>query len=506
MLLGARGNSGVILSRIFAGIADALEGRETSDVKTMCHAFEEGVKKAYGAVSTPVEGTILTVYREAAEYVSKNRDRYTTFEELFDDFLAETRRSLERTPQLLKVLREAGVVDSGGAGLYYIIEGMKKALDSEELGTVTEESEGASETYALVNNDSTDRLEEDGTVYGYCTEFLLQLMASKSHGTSLKIEQVEKWLKGIGGDSIVAFRDGDIVKVHVHTRNPGKVLEHFQKYGEYLKLKIENMTLQNKNVHIRNNFPSVGEKADEENRKAGADAVEKAPVLTVEKPVSEYAFVAVAAGDGLSQVFRDGGADCVVDGGQSNNPSAQTFIEAFKTVRATTIVVLPNNKNIILTANQAAELYTDSKVVVFPSRTVGEGYAALACADSSSTVSPDEMLKMMEESSAGVATGYVSKAVRDSATGSIKVTAGDYVGFEGGEILSDDKDIEKAAEGLCEKLSAGEHDLVIVLSGENRTEEDAEKLCNRLSAKFPGTEFAPAAGGQPIYDFIMIFE
>ncbi len=509
MLLGARGNSGVILSRIFAGLAKGFEGAASVDVRELGAAFDSGVTEAYGAVSVPVEGTILTVLKDSVAFANKNLTAESTLQSYFDDFNRELKRSLERTPDLLDVLREAGVVDSGGAGLYYIIEGMRKALDSEE-----EDIREANETlensdYALINdkNGVTDRLDEnDKEAFGYCTEFLLQVMPSKCHGKVPKIEQVEKWLTSIGGESIVAFMEGDIIKVHVHTRTPGKVLDHFQKYGEYLKLKIENMTLQNKNVHIRNNFPSVGEKADEENRKAGADAVEKAPVLTVEKPVSEYAFVAVAAGDGLSQVFRDGGADCVVDGGQSNNPSAQTFIEAFKTVRAKTIVVLPNNKNIILTANQAAELYTDSKVVVFPSRTVGEGYAALACADSSSTVSPDEMLKMMEESSAGVATGYVSKAVRDSATGSIKVTAGDYVGFEGGEILSDDKDIEKAAEGLCEKLSAGEHDLVIVLSGENRTEEDAEKLCNRLSAKFPGTEFAPAAGGQPIYDFIMIFE
>ncbi|MBO7401889.1 MAG: DAK2 domain-containing protein [Lachnospiraceae bacterium] len=501
MLLGARGNSGVILSRIFAGIADALEGVITSDVQTMCRAFEEGVKKAYGAVSTPVEGTILTVYREAAEYVSANREKYTTFEELFEDFLAETRRSLERTPELLKVLKDAGVVDSGGAGLYYIIEGMRKALDSEDQELKEAEETLSNSDYALVNSKEgiSERLDEkDEAAFGYCTEFLLQVMPSKCRGKVPSITQVEKWLIGMGGESIVAFSEDDIIKVHVHTRNPGKVIEHFQKYGEYLKLKIENMTLQNKSVTIRNNFP----KAEGDAKPEKADG----PVLTLEKTKQKYAYVAVAAGEGLVQMFKEGGADAVVDGGQSNNPSAEHFIECFKTLNAENIIVLPNNKNIILTAQQAAELYDGAKVSIFPSKTVGEGYAALMCADVNSTDTPEDMLAAMQGCAKGVETGYVSKAIRDSATGSVKVTAGDYVGFANGEILSDSADINEAAVALCESLGASSHDVVIVVCGQERTGEEGAKLCEKLSAKFPKTEFAPAPGGQPIYDYILIFE
>ncbi len=494
MLLGARGNSGVILSRIFAGIADALEGEISSDVQTMCKAFEQGVKKAYGAVSTPVEGTILTVYREAAEYVSANREKYSNIEELFVDFLAETRRSLERTPELLKVLKDAGVVDSGGAGLYYIIEGMCKALADEKMPEDVYPDETPDLENKLVNSTVTTKLDDsESTVYGYCTEFLLQLLPSKLEGKTLEISTVEKWLTGIGGNSIVAFKEDDIVKVHVHTRNPGKVIEHFQRYGEYLKLKIENMTLQNKSATVKNNF-KVSEKPDE------------APVLTAEKPKKKYAFVTVAAGDGLVTMFREGGADAVVNGGQSNNPSTEDFLKAFEGINAENIVVLPNNKNIILTAKQAAELYTGANVTVFPSKTVGEGYGALAAVEMDPEASLEELLAEMQSMTEGIETGYISKAVRDSASGEVAVKTGDYVGFKGSDILSDSEDLFKATIEMCRKMNISAHDIVITAYGAGQTEEDAKALCAALSKEFPRTEFAPVFGGQPVYDYILIFE
>ncbi len=481
MLLGARGNSGVILSRIFAGIAEGLEGVSEADVSTINTAFLRGKEQAYSAVSNPVEGTILTVLREAVEYAGGRIDGNSTVESYFDDLVSELKRSLERTPDMLGVLKEAGVVDSGGAGLVYIAEGMKDAL----TGVV-----GAAGTHHAVGDKAAKPIDvsaftEDSVLeYGYCTEFLLRLQNSKTGG-KFDVDGFSRWLNE-NGESVVVFRDGSIVKVHIHTMTPGEILNHCQKYGEFLTLKIENMMLQHSVTEIKNNY-----KNDE-------------PTLRV-KPHKKYGIVVVASGDGIKETFLSLGADEIVDGGQSMNPSAADFIRAFDNINADVIFVYPNNGNIIFTAQQAAELYGKADIRVIRSRTIGEGYSSLSMLDYSSG-DTDAIIAEQEEIIAGVVTGTVSKAIRDTVMDGVEVREGDYIGFAGDVIYVDDSDGVRAAETLCDKLNAGGYDVILLICGSETTDDDAKRLCISLQEKYKRTEVIMINGGQPVYDYIIVLE
>ena len=476
MLLGARGNSGVILSRIFAGIAKGFLGAESADVKLLGEAFMNGVEEAYGAVSVPVEGTILTVYKDAVEFANSCIDENTTIETYFDNLTEELRRSLDRTPSLLAVLREAGVVDSGGAGFVYIAEGMKKALLGEIEGEMNDHTAPAAKKIDLSSFNADSELK-----YGYCTEFLLQLLNSKTDTSNFDIDGLTSYLNAVG-DSVVCFLEGTIVKVHVHTLAPGDVLNHCQQYGEFLTLKIENMTLQHNETIIRNRF--------EEHLK---------------KPHKKYAIVSVASGEGIKNTFLSLGADAVVDGSQSMNPSAQDFVKAFEKIDAETIFVFPNNGNIVLTAKQAAELYKAADVRVIPSKTIGEGYSAISMLDTSSG-DTDAIIAEAMECISGVVTGLVSRAVRDTEKDGVSVKCGDYIGFVGDTIYNDSSDRESAALGLAEKLDAGKYDVVLLICGAQVASDESEKLYKTLCEKYKRTEFIMIDGGQPIFDYIIILE
>ena len=475
MLLGARGNSGVILSRIFSGISRGLEGLDNADIDSLCRALEYGIDEAYGALAAPVEGTILTVYKDAVRKARENITEKSTLESFFGDFVEESRRSLERTPELLEVLREAGVVDSGGAGLTYIAEGMRLALDCDSV------EEHVSQTSAAKRVD-IDKFTSDSVLeYGYCTEFLLRLQNAKCDVDSFDVGQLIAFL-GTVGDSIVCFKDGSVVKVHVHTMTPGKVLDHCQKFGEFLTLKIENMTLQH-NETVKN-------------------AAYVPPKKSAHK---KFAVVSVASGEGLRRIFADLGCDEVVNGGQSMNPSAADFIAAFDRVNSDTIFVFPNNSNVILTARQAASLYKDSDVRVLPTKTVGEGYAAISMLEYPEG-DVDETVAALEEIIASVVTGFVSRASRESEKDGVDVREGDFIGFEGGRILVDDGDREKTLLALCEKLDAGKFDVMLVIRGENVSKEEAGEVCKELLATYKRTEIISLDGGQPIHDYIIILE
>ncbi|MBO4420179.1 MAG: DAK2 domain-containing protein [Oscillospiraceae bacterium] len=322
MLLGARGNSGVILSRIFAGIAHGLSGVEKADLPTFSRAFSQGVEEAYRAVSVPVEGTILTVYKEAVAFASGRLNEGSSFESFFSDFLAELHSSLERTPELLAVLKEAGVVDSGGAGFIYIAEGMKNALTG---GESSAPSPSAAQ-HSAQGPDISLFTEDSELSFGYCTEFLLRLQRSKVDLEAFDLNEILEWLNQ-AGDSVVCFRDGSIVKVHIHTKTPGEILNRMQRYGEFLTLKIENMTLQHQETQIQNRYTPP-----------------------TRKPHKAYGIVTVASGAGIRDTFFRLGCDGVVEGGQSMNPSADDFLRAFGEINADTILVFPNNGNVILTA------------------------------------------------------------------------------------------------------------------------------------------------------------
>lgn len=476
MLLGARGNSGVILSRIFAGIAKGLDGVESADVPTLDKAMHSGVKESYSAVSVPVEGTILTVYKDAVRFASMRISKASTMESYFDDLLFELKRSLERTPDLLDVLREAGVVDSGGAGFIYIAEGMRRALDG-ELAELAEGFEARSGKNVDLNAFTEDSVLE----FGYCTEFLLRLQRSKVDIENFDLEGLIRWLNSVG-DSVVAFREGSVVKVHVHTMKPGDIINHVQQYGEFLTMKMENMTLQHNETH--------GSKDFEPRRR---------------KPHKPYGIVSVAAGKGIKDAFVSLNCDVVVDGGQSMNPSAEDLISAFKEINADVIFVFPNNSNIIMTANQAASLYKDAEVRVVPSKTIGEGYAAISMLDTSSN-DPDAIIAELEEVIAGVVTGIVSQAVRDTSRDGVEVRKDDYIGFVGDKIYTDSADRTEASLGLIEALRAQRYDIMIIVAGESVPAEETDAFYRQLRQKYRRTEIIVIDGGQPIYDYIIILE
>ncbi len=474
MLLGARGNSGVILSRIFAGIAEGFLGCESVDVRAFAEALEKGVAEAYGAVSVPVEGTMLTVYRDAVRYANSLITEGMTFEMYFENFIAELRASLERTPELLAVLREAGVVDSGGAGIVYIAEGMERALHGEEIE--------ASETAEPEKMLDLSLFGEDSVLeFGYCTEFLLQLQSSKVDLATFDEAEIIGYLTSMG-ESVVAFREGSIIKVHVHTMTPGNILNYCQQFGEFLTLKIENMTLQHNEKTRRENYvPKTG------------------------KAHKAFGVVAVASGEGLRETLLSIGTDFVVEGGQSMNPSTEDFIRAFDEVGADTVFVFPNNGNVILTAKQAASLYEKSDIRVIETHTIGEGYAALSMMDTSSG-DADSIEKELIAATEGVVTGMVSMASRDTDMDGVHVVAGDYIGFAHGEVYSDAPTCYEAAVLLAEKLNADNYDIVLLFCGAEADGDEAKHLYDTLQKRYKNADVIMMDGGQPVYDYILILE
>ena len=477
MLLGARGNSGVILSRIFAGIAAGFEGAASADLPAVAGAFRKGSEEAYGAVSVPVEGTILTVFRDAVTFaggrVGENSDLCT----YFDDLTAEMRRSLERTPDLLDVLREAGVVDSGGAGLVYIAEGMKNALDGVEFTYAGRQSTGKA-----AKPIDIDTFKEDTELqFGYCTEVLIRLQNKKTDIANFDINDFKAKLEAIG-ESVVAFVDGSIVKVHIHTMTPGQILDFCQQYGEFLTLKIENMMLQHNETTIENKTEFKRKKV---HKRIGV--------------------VAVASGDGIKETFRSLGVDEIIDGCQSMNPSSGDIIAAADKIDADYILVYPNNGNIIMAANQAAELYDKAALEVIHTRTIGECYASLSMLDLSCG-DIDKIVADAESYAEGILTGMVSKAARSTEMNGVNITEGDYIGFEGDTVYSDSPDKCEAAIELGQKLGAGDYDVILILAGADATEEEADNVKTLYEENFGDAEVILMKGGQPLHDFIIIIE
>ena len=473
MLLGARGNSGVILSRIFAGIAKGLADCTQTGVDGFSAAMGCGVKEAYGAVSSPVEGTILTVLRESVESASSD-----TFEGYFESLVEAMKISLDHTPDKLAVLREAGVVDSGGAGMLCIAEGMGEALRGVRTDVPQAEPQSGKAQLNLDNFGPDTPFD-----YGYCTEFLLRLRSDKVDIDSFDERTVKDYLCSVG-ESVVCFRDGSIIKVHVHTRTPGDILSHVQRWGEFLSVKIENMTLQHSEVTIQDNFQPKVERESFVKRK-------------------KYGVVAVASGAGLISAFREAGVDCVIEGGQTMNPAARDFIDAFDRVGAETIFVFPNNSNIIMTAQQAASMYKDSEIVVIPSKDPGAGYVAAAALDTGSR-DTDLIRQSAVEAMDGVTTALVSRANRSTLKNGIIVREGDYIGFAGGEVLCTSPDRNEAALKLASKLNVGDHDVAIVFSGCDTGRAEADGLCKALQDANSMTEIINNAGDQPVYDYIIV--
>ena len=490
MLLGARGNSGVILSQFFAGTAKGIEGFDQADPEVFGRALQRGVKQAYTSVMTPTEGTILTVAREAVEYAVSRITPESTIQTLFADLVGEMHASLERTPEILSVLREAGVVDSGGAGLFYIMDGFNRVLngdeflDEEGFAKLTEKKQQASAPEADLDGFGPDSV----MTYGYCTELLVRLQNAKTNIATFDVEALKAFLSSVG-DSIVAFQTDSIVKIHVHTLTPEKVLAHCRTFGEFLKVKIENMSLQHSSV------------VEGEKEETPAPAKEEAPAV----PLKKYGVVAVCTGPGIEQLYRDFGTDEVVEGGQTQNPSTNDFLDAFAKVNAEHIFVFPNNGNIFMAAQQAADIYTAAKIHVIPSKNIGSGYVALSTANFECE-NAETIANEMTEALGRVTAGYVSPSIRDAEINGVTIKNGDTIGIIGKEIVLSNPDQHSAAMELTAKILEGDKFMLTVFCGKDATPEQQTALQADIQKTYPAVESYFIDGGQDIYPFIFVAE
>ena len=469
MLLNARGNSGVILSQFFYGICNILKNTETIDTTLLLKAFNEGVRLAYASVVNPVEGTMLTVIREATESLNNNFDIKSTILEFFEEYLKEMQKSLDRTPELLASLKEANVVDSGGQGLVYIVEGMKLALEDEMID-INEKVEENKLTLDFSNFNENSVME-----YGYCTELLIQLQNSKCNIDEFDITVLIKYLESIG-DSIVAVKTNSIVKVHVHTLTPYKVLEYAQNFGEFLTVKIENMTLQHNELDKKE-----------------------------QKEKTKYGIVTVLNGQGLKETFYDLGVDVIIDGGQTNNPSIESFIKAFDECNADNIFVFPNNSNIIMAANKAKELYSKSNIIVINSKNIGEAYISISMLDYSSD-DIDIIQNNFNDNMKNIITAMLTKSTRNAFIDNVEINENDYIGFIDKTMLVSNKNKIESYKSLLSKLDLNNKNYLINIYGQDLTSNEKELIEEYINNEYPYIEFYSINGDQKLYDVILITE
>ena len=477
LLMGARGNSGVITSQIWRGFAQGLEGKTEIDAKGLSDAFERGVQVAYKAVIKPVEGTILTVVRESSAYLRDNIEKANSIEKAMDLLIKEAKASLQRTPELLPILKEVGVIDSGGAGLIKIFEGMRLALD----GNFVERSQ-ATETQSPIS--AAGALMEDEE-FGYCTEFIMELGPD-----SVKKPFNEKRFTNVllsRGNSLVVVRDENIVKVHVHTLNPGTVLNYAQQFGEFLKLKIENMTEQH---HALESGAQV---------EAHTDLV---PEPEVAKEKVEHAIIAVSSGEGIDEFFKEIGVSEIVKGGQTMNPSSEDFLAAIKKANANNVYILPNNSNIVMAASQAAELVEDeSNAYVIPSKTILQGITSAIMFNPEA--SGEDNFQEMKSALKNVKSGEVTFSIRDTEMNGLKIKKDEFIGIYEKDIVTTGADKYDVLYDLISKMVDDESSIITLLCGSDISEEEIENIQNKLSEDYSDLDLDIRSGKQPVYSFLV---
>lgn len=481
LLRGARGNSGVILSLIFRGFSKALKGMDTADGKTVANAFRKGVDAAYKAVMKPTEGTILTVVRKAAEAAEKSAESGSETIDVCEAALDAAEEALAKTPEQLPVLKKAGVVDAGGQGLVLILKGMGSVI---KKGVMIEAEDGSGVTPVSTPSKSTVASASSDIEFGYCSEFLIEKSKSAKAKDPLSLRA---YLESIG-DCVVVVDDSDIIKVHVHSNEPGNVIQAALKYGQLINIKIDNMRYQHRNA---------GEGVSE-----GEEPHNPTPV----EPENEYGFVAVCAGVGVAELFTDIGADIIVSGGQTMNPSTDDILNAVMATPAKTVFVLPNNKNIIMAAEQAIPLAKDRDVRVLQTKTIPQGISAMLVFDETADADTNQMEMM--DAAGHVQTGQVTFAARDSEIEGKPVKEGEIMGLVNGKIKFIGNNTVDIAFKTVEKLfKRGEHSLVTIIYGQDTDESSAEMLEERLSAKYGNDmEISIVNGGQPIYYYILSVE
>lgn len=465
-LMGARGNSGVILSQIIRGFTKSIEGKSELNTTDLANAFKNGSDTAYKAVIKPIEGTILTVVRESGEYAikaAKKEQDILTFLELV---IKEANASLERTPELLKNLKDAGVVDSGGKGLVLIYEGMYQALK----GSPIVANEGG-QTESVSVSTPQESINPEDIKFAYCTEFILE----SNKITDDKIRDIMLPY----GDSLAVVGDEGVIKVHVHTNEPGSVLQEALKHGQLVTIKIENMKVQHENIVIENQ------------------------AAVSQEPAKEFGFIATSMGDGLANIFRDFGVDHIIEGGQTMNPSTEDFMKAIDEINAENIFILPNNSNIIMAANQAKAL-SEKNIIVIPSKTVSQGFSALVGFNGEASAQENE--EAMIECLGLVKSGQVTYAVRDTVMNDIDVKEGNYIGIGEGKLLSAGENKEEITLGLIEKLADEDTAIITLFYGEDVTEEEANQFKEQVEDKYEDIDVELYYGGQPLYYYLISVE
>jgi hypothetical protein len=472
-LKGARGNSGVITSQILRGICSVFRTSKNVDCKAFAKALESGTKVAYSAVSIPKEGTILTVIRMMGEFAVKTAGKYKDIDVFLDDIIAEGDRALAMTPELLPVLKKAGVVDSGGVGLLTIFRGFKAALageevSEEELNAVAEKSDDD------VFGDNSDIVNLDlGEIeFAYCTEFFI--IHLKKSTTLSDIDRLKERLMAIG-DSVICIGDLELVKVHVHTNTPGVALSYATEMGELDRIKIENMLEENRQVRAKR-----------------------------EREKKPMGMVSVCAGEGLAAIFKDLFVDKVIEGGQTMNPSAEDIADAVNRVNADNVFVFPNNKNIIMAAEQAKSLVSNRNIYVIPTKNVPQGFSAALSFDPE--LSAEENMTAMMDSIYNVKVGQVTHAVRTTVSGRFHINEGDFIGLDDKKILSKGTDMEEVVLSLLSKMKEDAHEVITLYYGKDVTEENAMALKEKVEEKYPDCDVDIHYGGQPVYYYVLALE
>ena len=484
LLRGARGNSGVILSLLFRGIAKELKGCKEADGAAFAAALQEGVAAAYNAVMKPAEGTILTVSRLAAERAANAAEEHNSVEYVIEQAIAQGEITLAQTTDMNPVLKKAGVVDAGGKGFLLILGGMLSALRGEERPELTEENAQEKADFAMLN-------EEDIT-FTFDTVFIV-----RKSGRS--IEPFRRFLDGIG-DSLVIGEDDEAFKVHVHTDIPGEALTEAQKYGTLELAKIENMRTQAQQLAAGGKAQSTD---DLEAIEQELEAAEHENAGEAE-PEKDFGFLAVCAGEGLANVFTDLGADGVISGGQTMNPSTESILKEIKKVPAHTVFVLPNNKNIIMAAQQCIGL-TEKTVVVIPTASIPQGVSAMMAVDPDMS-DADAIAKAMTDAAQCVSTAQITYAARNSDFDGFDIHEGDYLALLDGKLLGTDRDVSALLDGLSDEAASREAEFITVFYGEDVNEEDAHKACDAFTRKCPDAEVNLICGGQPVYYYIISIE
>lgn len=479
-LRGARGNSGVILSQLLRGFCKEIKGKKQITVSVLADGFVRAVETAYKAVMKPKEGTILTVAKGVAEKAVELSEMDMDFETLGQEILDHGNEVLKQTPELLPVLKEAGVVDSGGQGLMEFLTGAYNGLTGKEEIKEPVTSGGAAKAQTM----SSEEIDTSHIKYGYCTEFIIML--EKEYNAEIEAK-FKEFLTSIG-DSLVVVSDDEIVKVHVHTNHPGLAFEKGLEYGSLTSMKVDNMREEHKEKVIH----------EQDRKKAAEQEAAK------EEPKKPFGFVAVSVGEGLNDIFKDLGVDHIIEGGQTMNPSTEDVLDAISKVNAETVFVFPNNKNIILAANQAAEIEEEKQVIVIPTKTIPQGISALISFDETATAEANQA--GMEDAITAVKSGQVTYAVRDTSIDGKEIKTGDYMGIDDVGIQAVGQDITEVVKDLIGAMADEDSELLSIYYGSDVEEEKANALVEAVQVAYPDFEVEAHAGGQPIYYYILSLE